>query len=122
MTFLVTGASGKVGRHVAAGLAACGADVRPASRRSAVPLDWADPAGWERALDGVRGIFLVVPGGDDGHRDVAGLGRQVVRFLNRAEARGVERVALMTALGMRHAPEEADQRAVELHLQASGLR
>lgn len=40
MTVLVTAASGKVGREVLAQLHARDVDVRAASRRSVVPLDW----------------------------------------------------------------------------------
>ncbi|RZQ60430.1 NAD(P)H-binding protein [Amycolatopsis suaedae] len=122
MTVLVTGATGKVGSRVLAALAERGVAARPASRRSAVPLDWFEPAGWTAALSDVDSVFLVLPGGDDGHRSVAGLGERVVEFLGTAERAGVRRVVLMTALGMQYAPPETDQRAVELHLAASGLR
>ncbi|QNG19340.1 NAD(P)H-binding protein [Rhodococcus triatomae] len=121
MTVLVTAASGKVGREVAAQLRARGVELRAGSRRSDVPLDWSDPATWPAALDGVDRVFLIVPGGDDGHRSVAGLGGAVVEFLDLAQRRGVERVVLMTALGMEYAPAEVEQRAVELHLQRSEL-
>jgi uncharacterized protein YbjT (DUF2867 family) len=64
MTILVTGATGQVGRHVVAQLAAVGARVRAMSRR-----DFAAPAGVETArgdllepsslpLSGVRALFL----------------------------------------------------------------
>jgi uncharacterized protein YbjT (DUF2867 family) len=121
MTVLVTAASGKVGREVLAQLPARHVDARAASRRSAVPLDWSDPSTWPAVLEGVDRVFLIVPGGDDGHRSVTGLGAAVVEFLDLAEHRGVERVVLMTALGMEHAPAEVEQRGVELHLQSSGL-
>lgn len=121
MTVLVTAASGKVGREVLAQLQARDIDVRAASRRSAVPLDWNEPATWPAVLEGVDRVFLIVPGGDDGHRSVTGLGEAVVEFLDLAQRRGVERVVLMTALGMEHAPAEVEQRGVELHLQRSGL-
>ncbi|GAA1562193.1 NAD(P)H-binding protein [Brevibacterium picturae] len=121
MRVLVTAASGKVGREVLAQLHARDVDVRAASRRSAVPLDWSDPATWPEVLDGVDRVFLIVPGGDDGHRSVTGLGTAVVEFLDLAQHRGVKRVVLMTALGMEYAPAEVEQRAVELHLQRSDL-
>jgi uncharacterized protein YbjT (DUF2867 family) len=121
MTVLVTGASGKVGRRVVDALTRRGRTVRPGSRRSAVRLDWADPATWQRALDGVESVFLVVPGGDDGHRSVAGLGERVVSFVEAAESAGVGKVVLMTALGMQYAPAEVEQRAVELRLMAGTM-
>ncbi|UFU01939.1 NAD(P)H-binding protein [Ruania suaedae] len=121
MTTLVTAATGKVGRQVTAQLRACGVELRAGSRRGSPPLDWTAPATWPAVLDGVDRIFLLVPGGDDGQRSVAGLGEAVVEFLDLAEHRGVRRVVLMTALGMDAAPAEVEQRAVELHLQRSAL-
>ncbi|MFJ6658751.1 NAD(P)H-binding protein [Streptomyces sp. NPDC091377] len=121
MTVLVTGAHGKVGRQVAELLTARGVPIRPGSRRAAVPLNWADPATWPAALDGVESVFLVVPGGDDGHRSVVGLGAGVCGFLDLARDAGVSRVVLMTALGMEYAPAEVEQRAVERHLQGCGV-
>ncbi|MBW1600571.1 NAD(P)H-binding protein [Streptomyces sp. JJ66] len=60
---LVTGATGSVGRRVAAQLRGLGAPVRAASRRGPTPFDWTDEATWEPALDGVRGAFLLAPDG-----------------------------------------------------------
>lgn len=121
MTVLVTAASGKVGREVAKQLQARHVELREGSRRSAPPLDWSDSATWPTMLDGVDRVFLIVPGGDDGHRSVTGLGAGVVEFIDLAQRRGVERVVLMTALGMEYASVEVEQRAVELHLQGSDL-
>lgn len=121
MTILVTGATGKVGRQVVERLTGRGVDVRAGSRRSAPPLDWTDSATWPAVLDGIDTMFLVLPGGDDAHRSVAGLGPRVREFLDLAQTRGVSRVVLMTALGMEFAPAEVEQRALELRLQASGL-
>ncbi|OZF42581.1 hypothetical protein CH293_26215 [Rhodococcus sp. 14-2470-1b] len=122
MTILVTAASGKVGREVLAQLQDRGADLRPGSRRSAIPLNWTDPTTWPAALDGVERVFVIVPGGDDGHRSVLGLGFAVCAFLDLASRSGVTHVVLMTALGMNYAPAEVEQRAVELHLQRSKLK
>ncbi|ANI90866.1 NAD(P)H-binding protein [Dietzia timorensis] len=121
MTVLVTAATGKVGREVTAQLRARDVELRAGSRRSTLPLDWSDPSTWSAVLDGVDRVFLIVPGGDDGNRSVTGLGNGVVEFIDLAQRRGVERVVLMTALGMEYAPIEVEQRAVELHLQRSDL-
>ncbi|MFI0417781.1 NAD(P)H-binding protein [Spongiactinospora sp. 9N601] len=121
MSVLVTGATGKVGRRVVERLERRGIQVRAASRSSATPLDWWHPAGWADALENVDRAFVVVPGGDDGHRSVRGLGHQVIKFLDVAEAADVGAVVLMTAMGMEYAPAEVEQRAVELHLQSGGM-
>jgi uncharacterized protein YbjT (DUF2867 family) len=67
-TFLVTGATGLVGRGVVRGLLARGAEVTAMSRRVARPelpagahvvaADLDDPAGWDDALRGVQSVFL----------------------------------------------------------------
>lgn len=121
MTVLVTAATGKVGREVTAQLRAQSVGLREGSRRSEPPLDWNNPATWPAIVDGVDRAFLIVPGGDDGHRSVTGLGSRVIEFIDLAQRQGVERVVLMTALGMEFAPAEVEQRAVELHLQSSSL-
>lgn len=121
MTILVTAGSGKVGREIVAQLHGRGVHVRAGSRRSEIPLDWNDQATWPAALEGVEAVMVIVPGGDDGYRSVAGFGAAVQQFLDVAQHRaGVRRVVLMTALGMEHAPAQVEQRAVELHLQHTG--
>ncbi|WP_165367908.1 SDR family oxidoreductase [Phytoactinopolyspora endophytica] len=121
MTVLVTGATGKVGRHVLNELTRHGIPARAGSRRSEPALDWSDSHTWPAALAGVTGAFIVLPGGDDGHRSVTGLGDHVRAFLDLAATSGVSRLVLMTALGMQYAPEEVEQRAVELHVAGSDL-
>jgi NAD(P)H dehydrogenase (quinone) len=67
------GATGRIGRHVAAGLAAAGADARalvrdPASAAVPVPAVHADlsrPATLTSALDGAQRLLLVTPHGPD---------------------------------------------------------
>lgn len=119
MTTLVTGATGKVGSRVLAQLLAQGRPARAGTRRSAVPLDWSIRKTWAPVLRDVSELFLVLPGGDDGHRSVSGIGAQAQAFLEVARQVGVRRVVLMTALGMNHAPSDVDQRRVELWLQQS---
>ncbi|MFD4443907.1 NAD(P)H-binding protein [Nocardia sp. NPDC058519] len=121
MTVLVTGATGKVGSRVLAELGRRDVKARAAGRRSDPPFDWQNPHGWEQALAGVEKMFLVLPGGDDGHRSVRGLGDGAVTFLDVLERSNIERVVLMTALGMEHAPETVDQRRLELRLQSSSI-
>jgi uncharacterized protein YbjT (DUF2867 family) len=89
-TVLVTGATGKTGRRVAARLAEAGHDVRPASRSSATRFDWADPASWAPALDGATGLYLVPP--DPGPDAV-----DLAPFVAEVERSTVARVALLSA-------------------------
>jgi uncharacterized protein YbjT (DUF2867 family) len=92
--FLVTGATGNVGREVVAALAAAGRPVRALVRdpaRAVLPPgaepvtgDLNRPETFAGALDGVQGLFLL-----PGYDDIAGL-------LERAKAAGVRRVALLS--------------------------
>jgi uncharacterized protein YbjT (DUF2867 family) len=88
-TTLVLGATGKTGRRVAARLRLRGTPVRAASRSSATPFDWADPAGWDRALQNVTAVYIVPPA-------VPG---PVHEFVARADAAGVQRLVLLSGRG-----------------------
>lgn len=121
MTVLVTGATGKVGSQVLAELGHRAVGARAAGRSSSPPFDWQNPHGWEQALVGVDKVFLVLPGGDDGHRSVRGLGDGAITFLDVLERSNVERVVVMTALGMEYAAETVDQRRLELRVQESSI-
>jgi uncharacterized protein YbjT (DUF2867 family) len=69
MTILVTGATGKTGRHLVRALHAQGADVRTASRTPQpdlpasvqVRFDWADRSTWDAAVAGITGLYVVGP-------------------------------------------------------------
>jgi uncharacterized protein YbjT (DUF2867 family) len=65
MTILVTGATGNIGRHVAAGLRERGADVRTLSRFPGAPGtvsgDLTKPDTLRGALSGVDSVFLLWP-------------------------------------------------------------
>ncbi|QPP08959.1 NAD(P)H-binding protein [Streptomyces bathyalis] len=98
MTILVTGATGHVGRHVAAGLIEAGERVRVLTRNpraaslpseAAVHVgDLAQPDTLEGALDGVRRVFLFpVP---ETANEVAGL----------LEKAGVEHVVLLSSMSI----------------------
>jgi uncharacterized protein YbjT (DUF2867 family) len=61
---LVTGATGTIGRHLVALLAARGARFRAMSRTSGFQADFEDTESLKRALDGVDTVFLLSAPGD----------------------------------------------------------
>ncbi|TDC54175.1 SDR family NAD(P)-dependent oxidoreductase [Jiangella ureilytica] len=90
MTILITGATGKVGRRVAAGLHDLGVPFRVAGRASTPPFDWTDDSTWGPVLDGVRSAFVVPLDG-----------AQLTRpFLAAAAGRGVRRIVLLSGRGV----------------------
>lgn len=84
---LILGATGSVGRRVAARLGALGAHVRPATRHSAPRFDWSDERTWKPALDGVSRLFLMSP---DGLPVAPGFVRLAVEL-------GVDRMVLLSS-------------------------
>ncbi|MPQ57081.1 NmrA family NAD(P)-binding protein [Duganella sp. FT27W] len=113
---LVTGATGKTGRRVAAVLAQRGFPVRAVSRNSTIRLDWDDASTWPAALQGVRAVYIVHPGlGGDG------AAAQVEQFVRAAAAAGVEKAVLAST------PDDGSDfsrsmRAAESHIVAAGLQ
>ncbi|WP_158887315.1 NAD(P)H-binding protein [Amycolatopsis anabasis] len=124
MTFLVTGARGKIGRHVVDGLLAAGKPVRASSRDTstldvpagveAVRIDLEEPDTVGEALDGVDGIFLYTrPRGLDG-------------FLKAAGQAGARRVVLLSSAAVLEPeadtnPIAALHQAAERAVRNSGL-
>lgn len=110
-TVLVTAATGKTGRRVAAGLEAQGVRVRAGSRAGAVRFDWADRATWGPALDGADAAYvnyypdLAAPGAAEAMR----------AFGELAAALGVRRLTLLSGRG------EPEAVRAEEELRASGV-
>ena len=98
---LVTGATGKTGRRVAAGLEARGVATRRVSRSSTPAFDWREPTSWPAALEGVTAAYLVF------HPDLAvpGAADAIEAFSKLAVASGVERLVLLSGRG----EEEAER-------------
>jgi len=117
-TILVTAANGTVGRHLVNRLLALGHAVRAGSRRGEaaagqpVRLDFADPATYAAALDGVDAAYLVVPTGAHHPREALG------PFVAAAAERGTKLV-LQSAIGV-EASEEIPFRQLELAIERSG--
>ncbi|OEU91361.1 hypothetical protein AN216_25315 [Streptomyces oceani] len=99
---LVTGASGKTGRHVVAGLRAEGAAFRTAGRTAPpggavegstghVRFDWADPGTYRPALAGVTRVYLVAPVG------VLDPAPQIEEFLSVGRELGLRRAVFLSS-------------------------
>jgi uncharacterized protein YbjT (DUF2867 family) len=104
---LVTSATGKTGRRVAARLRTAGVPVREGSRRADPPFDWDDRGTWDAALHGVGAAYLTY------YPDltVPGAAQTVAEFAERAVGLGVRRLVLLSGRG-----EAAAQYAEQLVL------
>ena len=108
---LVLGATGKTGRRVVARLAAQGVDLRLGSRSATPSFDWHNEAGWDACLEGVEAVYvtyspdLAMPGATD----------SIQAFVERAKARGVKRLVLLSGRG------EEEAQACERIVQTSGI-
>jgi uncharacterized protein YbjT (DUF2867 family) len=95
MTTLVLGGTGKTGRRIASLLTRRGLPVRIGSRSARPAFDWARPQTWDAALGGVHAVYLSF------YPDLAlpGAAETVAAFVDRAAARGVRRVVLLSGRG-----------------------
>ncbi|MDI4658843.1 SDR family oxidoreductase [Xanthobacter autotrophicus] len=116
---LVIGATGNVGRPLVEALTARGAKVKAASRSGkavdgaeGVVFDYADPASFGPAFDGVKSAFVMLP---TGSLDPKG---QLAPVIAAASARKVK-VVFLSVLGA-DADEAIPYRQVERALEASG--
>lgn len=113
-TTLVLGATGKTGRRLAPRLRLRGIPVRTASRTSATRFNWADPDGWDAALEGIRAVYMVAPRDPGPAHD----------FVTRAEAAGVQQLVLLSGRGADTWGDSSfglDMRGAEDAVRASGL-
>lgn len=110
--YLVLGASGKTGSRAVRLLRDRGVSVRAASRSSATRFDWQDPDTWAPALEGVTGVYLVVP------HDPAWLDG----FVEAMENAGVQRAVLLSSRNLEgNYLFEASMEVAETALQQSSL-
>jgi uncharacterized protein YbjT (DUF2867 family) len=123
----VLGATGTIGRHVAAGLAERGIEARALVRdpsQARVPLpavraDMRDPASLRSALGGAEQLFLLTPHGDD--QDL-----QEANAVEAAKAAGVRRIVKVSGGAPSLGPNGTTSTAVahwrsEQRIEASGL-
>lgn len=105
---LITGATGKTGRAIAAALDAAGIPYRLGVRRPRDPhtvrFDWNDPSTWPPAMAGTRALYLVKPPVDPAPA--------VARLL--ANAPDLRCVVLLSEMGRELKPSTDPERAVEL--------
>ena len=108
---LVTGATGKTGSRIVAGLAELQVPVRRGSRTAEVPFDWQRPETWEAALAGMSSVYISY------FPDLAAPGATAVieAFTRMAARAGVGRLVLLSGRGEKHAG------AAEAIVRASGL-
>lgn len=116
---LVVGASGTVGSELSRLLQAQGETVLRATSREAraadqVQVDLVSQAGLKAAFAGVDRAFLLAP---PGHANQEAL---LAPMIDAAQAAGLKKVVLMTAMGA-NADENTPMRKAERRLEASGL-
>lgn len=93
--FLVTGATGNIGKYVAEELIAAGETVFAASREN---FDFLKPETFETALAGVEAVFLVRP------PQLADPKRDMAPFLQAAKAAGVQKIVFISLIGVEKNP------------------
>ena len=115
----MTGATGTVGRYVAAGLATQGVPLRLAVRdvgenqgEQSCRFDFADTSTWGRALEGVDRVFLMRP---PAISDIKGVIRP---FISELARRGIRQTVVLSLMGvnpaMPHYRLEQDVKAAGL--------
>ncbi len=92
---LVVGGTGKTGRRVAERLIRQGVKTRVGSRSAVIPFDWNDRSTWDAALAGVSAAYLTYA------PDLAipGATEAVQAFVDKAVAKGVQRLVLLSGRG-----------------------
>jgi uncharacterized protein YbjT (DUF2867 family) len=103
LTVLVTGATGNAGSGVLGACLARGLPVRAGMRGGrrdglpegveAIPFDFSEPGTWNAALDGVSGVFLLMPPG------LGNLQGTILPFIARARDRGAGPLIYMSVQG-----------------------
>lgn len=124
MKVLVTTPNGKVGQEVVKQLMARGVPVRVGAHTAergeeAFPgadvrvVDYEDPATFGPALEGATALYLASPATSEPDPERA--------LIDAAKASGVRRVVKLSMFGAQVAGDALPMRAVEKHLEASGL-
>lgn len=116
--YVVTGATGNVGRPLVRALESAGVEVRAVSRNAPrFRADLADPAGLREIMTDAEALFLLVSG--------AGAHLDIPAILHVASSAGVRRIVALSsqAAGTRpESPSHAPLRDLEDTVRASGLQ
>lgn len=100
MTVLLTGATGRIGSRVSGILQAQGVVYYAAVRNPDAPnertFDWRAPNTWQVATKSISTVFLMTP------ENMGNMSDQVEAFLTVAKDEGVNRIVLLSALGVDH--------------------
>ena len=125
--YLVTGATGNIGQYVVSELVNLNKEVKAAvhnlekSREifegksiSLVKFDFLDSSTYEKALDGVEGIFLMRP------PSLANPERDMLPFLQTAKKQGVKKIVFVSLLGVEKNPV-VPHRKIERMLRELGV-
>lgn len=119
-TILVLGATGNVGRPLVKALLAQGETVRAASRAGkpvegaeGVAFDYADPAGFGPAFEGVDRAYVMLPAGHVAAKEL------LLPVVEAAAARGVKMV-FQSVFGV-EADDSIPYRQVEIAIETSGV-
>ena len=109
--YLVTGATGNIGKYVVEELVNLNKEVKGTvfsstlgenkfgkDRVEVVRFDFLDPSTFEKALEGVQGIFLVRP------PKLANPKKDILPFLNMAKKKGVKKIVFVSLLGVEKNP------------------
>ncbi|MFD5770721.1 NAD(P)H-binding protein [Streptomyces sp. NPDC127049] len=122
MTVLVTGATGRVGRHVVSELVEQGLPVRAAHRQvgrssgttSSVAFSFTDPQTWREAMRGATSMFVMRP------PQISDVKKDMLPALSAAREYGIKRMVLLSLQGAERNPA-VPHHALERWLRDSGL-
>ena len=91
----VLGATGKIGRRLAARLQALGRPIRIGSRGASPAFDWTHAKGWDACLEGIASVYVNYPS----DLPIPGSAKTISALVDRAKRQGVRRLVLLTGRG-----------------------